>query len=99
MLWRVDGFDWDSANREKCVRHGVSLAEVEAAFLGAIQIAPDLKHSDNEARYIAIGFDGQARPIFIAFTLRTISGVRRIRPISARYMHAKEIDRYDPSRS
>lgn len=33
--------------------------------------------------------------MFVAFTLRVKAGLRLIRPISARYMHAKEAKRYE----
>jgi hypothetical protein len=45
----VAGFDWDDGNRQKCQKHGVSIAEVEALLLSdEARIAPDLKHSDFE---------------------------------------------------
>jgi uncharacterized DUF497 family protein len=28
----ISGFDWDSGNRDKCQKHGVSIAEIEALF-------------------------------------------------------------------
>jgi uncharacterized DUF497 family protein len=30
-----DGFDCDDGNREKCQKHGVAIAEIEAFFAGA----------------------------------------------------------------
>ena len=93
------GFDWDGGNREKCVRHGVTIAEIEAMFAGELRVAPDLKHADFEARFIAIGRGASGRPVFLAFAFRTVGGLRSIRPISARYMHDKELARYAPSRS
>ena len=98
MLEIVGGFDWDDANREKCVRHGVAIAEIEAVFANQPGVAPDLKHADVETRFIAVGRGLSDRPIFVAFTVRTVTGVRRIRPISARYMHNKEVARYVPQR-
>lgn len=94
----IGGFDWDEGNREKCVRHGVSIAEIEAVFANQPGVAPDLKHADVETRFIAVGRGLSDRPVFVAFTFRTVSGVRRIRPISARYMHDKELARYVPPR-
>jgi uncharacterized DUF497 family protein len=99
MLDRVDGFDRDAGNRRKCDQHGVSTEEIEAVFRGAPRIAPDPRHSAEETRFIAIGANSQGRRIFIAFTFRLINGARLIRPVSARSMHAKEIDRYEASRS
>ena len=29
----ADGFDWDAGNRDKCQKHGVARAEIEALLL------------------------------------------------------------------
>lgn len=88
-------FDWDAGNRDKCRKHGVSLAEIEAVLGGRPLVTPDLGHSTHETRFIAIGRTADDRPVFIAFTLR-LKGERFLfRPISARYMRAKEIQRYE----
>lgn len=71
---QMDGFDWDEGNREKCQKHGVSLAEIEAIFKNDPRTAPDLKHSSEEDRLIAVGRTSSGRPVFIAFTLRTKEG-------------------------
>ena len=94
MNSRVQGFDWDDGNREKCQKHGVSIAEIEALFMDAPRIAPDPKHSDDEDRMIAVGRTDSGQPVFVAFTIRT-KNRRLIRPVTARYMHAKEIAAYE----
>ena len=38
----ADGFDWDAGNRDKCQKHGLSIAEIEAFFLKNPKVAPDL---------------------------------------------------------
>jgi len=49
-------FDWDEGNREKFQKHGVSINEIEEALTAeAMMILPDLKHSDEEDRFIATG--------------------------------------------
>lgn len=55
---------------------------------------PDIDHSGTETRFLAIG-KANARHVFVAFTLREIDGETFIRPVSARYMHKKEIDHYE----
>ncbi len=95
MDLRVDGFDWDDGNRAKCQKHGVSIAEIEALFVHVPRVAPDPKHSADEDRLIAVGKTSAGRPLFVAFTMRTTSGRRLIRPVTARYMHAREIAAYE----
>lgn len=95
----ASGFDWDAGNREKCQKHGVSIAEIEAVLRGDPQIAPAPIRSLVEERFIAVGRTPEGRALFIAFTLRIRDGARLVRPITARYMHAKEIERYEATRS
>ena len=51
--------------------------------------------STTEDRFIAIDRTGTGRPLFVAFTIRVKGRQRFVRPISARYMHAKEIESYE----
>ena len=95
MNARTSGFDWDRANREKCRKHGVSMAEIEALFEGAPAVREDPAHSGTEARRLAIGRNAAGRWMFVAFTYRERGDATYIRPISARYMHAKEVRRYE----
>jgi hypothetical protein len=48
-----------------------------------------------EKRYDAVGRTREGRFAFVVFTLRHSDLVTLIRPISARYMHRKEIDNYE----
>jgi uncharacterized DUF497 family protein len=86
----VHGFDWDDANRGKCQKHGVSVDDIEYVFKNNPMIFPDLKHSLAEERHVAVGVDSALRHTAVVFTYR--NGC--IRPISARYMHRKEIKRF-----
>ena len=89
------GFDWDDGNREKCRKHGVSIGEIESLFQGPISVLPDPRHSRAETRFKAIGRSERGRHILIVFTLRRKRSETLIRPISARYMHKKEIEHYE----
>ncbi len=89
------GFDWDEGNRKKCQKHGVTLDEIEAALKGPMRVFPDPAHSAVETRYLGIGTTAAGRHVLIAFTYRAAGGQRLIRPISARFMHAKEIQHYE----
>jgi uncharacterized DUF497 family protein len=91
----VSGFDWDDGNRAKCREHGVSPAEIEALFERPVLIVPDEAHSTNEERLRAIGRTVRGRSVFLVFTIRERDGERLIRPISARYMHRKEVASYE----
>ena len=92
----LNGFQWDGGNREKCAKHGVPLSEIEAVFFQPdLLVLEDADHSTDEARFIVIGRSRAARPLFVCFTLRDTGGKRLIRPISARYMHDREVRAYD----
>lgn len=91
----VQGFDWDEGNREKCEKHGVSRGEIESLLRANPAVAPDWAHSDREQRYIAVGRNAAGCPIFVAFTYREKDARLLIRPVSARYMHATEAERYE----
>jgi uncharacterized DUF497 family protein len=95
MSVAADGFDWDADNRDKCQKHGVSIAEIEEFLLEDPRIAPDLGHSGSEQRLVAVGRTRAGRAIFVVFTIRTRDGKSFIRPLSARYMHRKEIEGYE----
>jgi uncharacterized protein len=96
---RLSGFDWDAANRAHRRKHGVSIAEIEALFRDGPRVAPDLRHAHLEDRLIAVARTERGRPLFVAFVIRVRNGQRVIRPVSARYMHAKEIARYETKSS
>ena len=91
----VSGFDWDAGNRAKCQKHGVSVAEIEGLFSQAVLIIPDEPHSQGEERLRAIGKTPNGRSVFLVFTIRVRARKRLIRPVSARYMHRKEVRRYE----
>lgn len=90
----VDGFDWDHGNREKCRRHGVTITEIEAVFASPVMMREDHLHSLHEPRLWAIGHINR-RHVFVAFTIRVKAGRQLVRPISARYMHRKEVAHYE----
>jgi uncharacterized DUF497 family protein len=90
------GFDWDAGNRDKCLAHGLSVEDVEHVIANnETLIVPDVKHSRSEHRLLAIGRTPLGRYAFVVFTLREIAAQILLRPISARYMHAKEIRKYE----
>jgi len=93
-------FDWDRGNLGKCTAHGVTIFEIEGALAaGAMVMIPDASHSEDEDRYICAGRNASDRPLFVVVTFRTINGRRALRPITARYMHRKEAEKYEQARS
>jgi len=89
------GFDWDEGNWPKCGKLGLTKAEIEAVFVNEPAIYEHPDHSDQEQRLRAIGQNDDGRYIYISFTIRTKNGADLIRPVTARYMHRKEIDQYE----
>lgn len=60
-----------------------------------MRVFPDPAHSAAETRYLGIGRTASGRHVLVAFTYRAIEDQRFIRPVSARFMHAKEIKHYE----
>ncbi|MFN0278067.1 MAG: BrnT family toxin [Pyrinomonadaceae bacterium] len=92
---RVAGFDWDEANIAKCQKHGVSIEEIEQVFINDPYWRVDAEHSHNEERFIAIGRPDSGRYTFVWFTFRSKLQNALIRPIGARFMHSREIKKYE----
>ena len=95
MTLQANGFDWDKGNRAKCEKHGLPTSVIERLFTRPLAILPDAAHSQRERRFRAIGRTDKGRCVFIVFTLRRKADEVLIRPISARYMHKKEIEAYE----
>ena len=90
---KISGFDWDEGNWPKCGKHGVSREEIEQALLGSPAVMPD--PHPQEPRMRAISKTQAGRYVFLVFALRQVGGQTKIRPISSRFMHQKEIDHYE----
>lgn len=90
---KIEGFDWDEGNWPKCGKHGVSREEIEQVLLGQPSVMPD--PNPDEPRMRAIGKTKVGRYVFLVFMLRKVGRATMLRPISARFMHQKEIDHYE----
>lgn len=88
-------FDWDAGNLAKCQKHGVTTEEIEQVLDSDPFLVPDYGHSEKEDRHIAVGINRIGRPVFVIFTRRMLGDREVVRPISARYMHRKEIAAYE----
>ena len=77
----------------KCQKHEVSIGEVKSLFESVdLQIEPNIANSKIEERFNAIGRTVEGRSVFLVFTIRNHEIEILIRPMSARYLHQKEID-------
>ncbi len=94
---KFDGFDWDAGNRNKNKdKHDITCEEIETFFKSPLFMAPDLGHSTIEQRFIVFGRSTNGRAMVGAFVFKeTEDGNRLIRPISVRYMHDKEVKKYE----
>lgn len=93
---KIAGFNWDEGNWPKCGKHGLSREAIEEVLLGTPAVMPD--PNPNEPRMRAIGKTKEGRYAFIVFMLREVGNKKMLRPISARYMHQKEIEHYEKSK-
>jgi len=92
---KIAGFDWDNGNALKSAeKHDVGQLEAEQVFFNQpLLILEDVKHSQIENRFHALGHTDEERLLHITFTLRARG--KLIRVISARAMHRKEKVTYE----
>ncbi len=92
QLRQCTGFQWDEGNLEKnWVAHQVRWVECEEIFFNEpLWISADVKHSEAESRFYALGQTEVGRLLFVVFTLRG----SLIRIISARDMNRRERKEY-----
>jgi len=81
-------FDWDKGNVDKnWKKHKVHFKEAEEAFFNkSLRTFKDVKHSQKEGRFVALGTTNKRRRLYIVFALRK----EKIRIISARNQSKKE---------
>ena len=93
LLKASTGFDWDKGHLLKnWENHRVIASECEQIFFNhPLVAAHDEGHSQQEARFYALGHTDAGRRLFVVFTLRD----HLIRVISARDMSRKERKVYD----
>lgn len=97
LLWKEPlKFDWDEGNLTKPQKHDISREQAESIFFyQAKKIYFDHKHSQIEKRYLVIGNANNNRICFLVVTERR----GKIRILSARYMHQKEVQLYEKGSS
>lgn len=90
---RIAGIEWDAGNWPKCGKHGVGKDEIEHTLRHMTFRISDPNPAETRFRTAARGPDG--RPIFVVYTHREREGATYLRPISARFMHGKEVQQYE----
>lgn len=93
MKVEYDGFQWDAGNIAHCAKHGVSREEIEYVLSRMSFFVPD-PHPE-EPRLRTAGVTEAGRHVFIVFMFRELEDERYVRPVSARYMHEKEVKAYE----
>ena len=93
MIVQYDGFQWDEGNIVHCAKHGVSREEIEHVLTHMTFYIPD--PYPHEPRMRTVGVTKESRHVFIVFTFRELEDERYMRPVSARYMHEKEVKNYE----
>lgn len=94
LLSGVFSFEWDAGNITK-IQKRIPIDEVELFFNQALNVLEDKKNSKTERRHIAVGYSDNKRPMFVCFTIRGTTELPKIRVISCRYMHKKEMRNYE----
>jgi len=92
-LRRLVKFEWDKGNLDKSYeKHGITVKEAEELFLDKdVVFVEDIKHSQKEARLIAIGKTFAGKILFAVFTIRK----DKVRIISVRRVNKKERRQYE----
>ena len=86
-------FDWDGQKaRSNLAKHGVSFDEAKTVFEDPFAISiPDPDHSDEEMRFIDLGYSQNNRLLIVVYTERNDT----IRIISSREADKNERKQYE----
>lgn len=87
-------FEWDeNKNTINKKKHGISFEEAETAFYDdEAVVIPDPEHSQDEDRFILLGFSAMARLLMVCHCIRGEDDIIRI--ISARKATRIETEQY-----
>ena len=93
----LESFEWDAGNSDKnWHRHAVRQVEAEQVLLSRpLVLTADVKHSQKEPRFIALGHTDAGRHLMVVFAVRG----NRVRVISARAMSKAEQQAYATSQA
>lgn len=87
-------FEWDqNKSRTNKKKHGITFEEASSVFLDESGIVfEDPEHSENEERFLILGFSESARMLLVCYCLRSRDTIIRI--ISARRATKAEEQQY-----
>ena len=88
-------FEWDAAKAENNLsKHGVTFDEAETIFDDAFAVTfPDEEHSQDEARFVILGFSSKARVLIVVYSERD-ENIRIISSRKATKSERKSYERY-----
>ena len=84
-------FIWDAGIWPKCGKHGLSKLDIQFALNSARFVQESAGRAYGEQRFQAVCSTEDGANVFVVFVVRN----KKIRPISARPMHDKEVRKYD----
>jgi hypothetical protein len=87
-------FDWDLVKYKKnFLNHGISFEEAQTVFYDEnARLIPDVMHSDQEERFIILGYSSKAKLLAVCHCYRKNNEI--IRLISARKATKSETNQY-----
>ena len=90
-------FEWDAKKAAaNTVKHGVSFDAAATVFVDPDALdGPNLRHSEEETRFLRLGRSALGTVLMVAYTLRSSGNVETIRIISARQASRKERTAYE----
>jgi len=94
IFYKDSSFDWDeNKNNANILKHGISFYEAMTVFDDDNALyKPDTSHSDNENRFIILGFSTNPRLLVVCHCYKESETVIRI--ISARKATNSEREQY-----
>jgi len=94
VFYKDSSFDWDeNKNNENILKHGISFYEAMTVFDDDNALyKPDASHSNNEDRFIILGFSTNPRLLVVCHCYKESETVIRI--ISARKATSSEREQY-----
>lgn len=89
-------FEWDeNKNKENIKKHKVGFYEASTIFAGRYIEIPDVDHSINEERFVALGISFLSRELFVCYCYRVnVNGETVIRIYSARKANKNEKEEF-----